>query len=175
MLLGVQADLPMWRWLRGQAGFSHPKGWTQLPVARFSSGDRRGSVVWLWDHWLDPMLVLNLVVWGQILENRSRVLMGILGLGPVPTYDSGPSTYMCAWRYVPKVCHTMHFCPEAPSKFRRSHGPCTFLLIWRVCAKVRGRISLGNAGPFLQCGSGGPLQEAMWARSLGNDCRHKTC
>lgn len=56
MLLGVHGDLRMWRWLKGQAGLSNPEGWTQLPRVMFLSGDRRGSVLWLRDHLLDPMV-----------------------------------------------------------------------------------------------------------------------
>ena len=43
-------------WLRGQAGLSYPEGcWIRLPTARYPSGDRRGSVVWLREDMLDTL------------------------------------------------------------------------------------------------------------------------
>ena len=59
-------------------------------------------------------------------------------------------------------------------KLGSAQGSCRFLLIGVVWTMAMGRVSFRRAGRVLQCGSGSPILEGMWARALGTEvCKHK--
>ena len=70
---------------------------------------------------------------------------------------------MSAWRQVLIVCQNVHLVPELSLNLRWAQGLCTLLLIFRVWATVKGRVSFGRVVTVFWCGTRGPSLDGMRA------------